>query len=156
MASYSSLILQFDGACRGNGRRNSRGGSGWVLRCGDNGTNFKVAQGRFYVGTDCTNNVCEYFGLISGLKHILDTGIECERLHVQGDSELAIKHLTFEYNINSSRLRPLVKRVRGQIRNLNGSPVVSFTHIPRQRNNEADRLANEAIEEESSDTEIFD
>ena len=153
MASYTSLILQFDGACRGNGRKNSRGGSGWVLRTGDGGENRKLAQGYFYVGSGCTSNVCEYFGLISGLKYILDEQIGCDRLHIQGDSELAIKHLNREYDIKSFRLRPLVRRVRGQIRNLEGNPDVNFTHIPRQRNNEADRLANEAIEEEATNIE---
>ena len=128
-----------------------------VGSCGrpsDGGLQRKIAQGYHYVGVGCTNNVCEYFGLIHGLKYIRNE-LQCVRLHIQGDSELVIQQLNHTYRVDSFRLRPLVRQVRGLLRRFDPPFEVKFTHIPRHGNRDADRLANEAIEEERHHVESF-
>ena len=89
-----------------------------------------------------TNNVAEYSGLIAALRWAASHGIS--KLHVLADSELLVKQLRGEYRVKSPGLRPLWEQARalaGQIGD------VTFEHVHRERNKDADRLANEAMDE---------
>lgn len=144
MVFYHELILRFDGACRG---KNRDSGSGWLLV--DKSTNSVIAKGRYYIGTHGTNNVAEYMGLLGGLKFIQNKGIQIgNTLYVQGDSELVIKHMASVYAVKSRRLRPLWKHCDRIIEDFDF--YVDFSHIYREHNQQADALANEAIDYEDS------
>jgi len=94
MVYYGTLILRFDGACKG--RREGPSGSGWLIV--DATTSSVIAEGYYYIGKQGTCNVAEYMGLLGGLKFIQNNGIQIgKKLHVQGDSELVIKHMKGEY-----------------------------------------------------------
>jgi len=59
------------------------------------------------------------------------------------DSELVVKQLNREYKIKNKDLAPLFLEVY----NLSlGFKKISFVHIPREKNKEADRLANKAMD----------
>lgn len=99
-----------------------------------------VASGSEYLGI-ATNNLAEYKALISGLKLALDhnvTDLSCFL-----DSELVVKQLKGEYRVKHPDLKPLfaeVMELRGKFERL------SFTHVPRSQNKEADRLVNEELD----------
>ena len=61
-----------------------------------------------------------------------------------GDSELVIKQISGKYKVLSLNLVSLYDRVMDLLANMTK---VTFTHIPREKNMAADRLANEAIDE---------
>jgi ribonuclease HI len=89
-----------------------------------------------------TNNVAEYSGLIAALAWAVAHGVS--RLHVQADSDLLVKQMRGEYRVKSPGLQPLFERARTLARQIGH---VKFEHVRREFNKEADRLANEAMDE---------
>jgi ribonuclease HI len=127
-------ILWTDGAARGNP---GPAGIGAIL---------KSPSGEvLYTGSEflghTTNNVAEYKAVLLGLTGALAKGIE--RIEVRADSELLIKQLKGEYRVKSPGLRPLFEEARRLIARFNS---VKLTHIRRELNGEADRLANQGID----------
>ncbi len=92
-----------------------------------------------YIG-DGTNNIAEYTAVIRALETIHELG-EMEA-HVKSDSQLIVRQLNGEYKVRDPELRPLKERVEHLCRGLK----VSFEHIPREKNAEADELSKEAAE----------
>jgi len=128
--------LYADGACRGNP---GQGGAGAVLM--DENGNI-VATAKYSLGL-CTNNIAEYKALILGMDEALKR--QCRHLHIFLDSELLVNQINGTYKIKNENLKVLMRDVRKLL-----SYFDSYTveHIDRSRNNIADRLANEAIDEE--------
>jgi ribonuclease HI len=66
------------------------------------------------------------------------------RFDVRLDSELVTKQLNSEYQIKEPGLVPQFIEIHNM--RVASFPNVSFTHVPREKNTEADRLANEAMD----------
>jgi ribonuclease HI len=89
-----------------------------------------------------TNNVAEYNGLLAALKWAVDHG---EReVHVRADSELLVKQMRGEYKVKHPGLQPLAARARLLVAQLDD---VTFQHVRREQNKEADRLSNLGMDE---------
>lgn len=88
-----------------------------------------------------TNNVAEYQALLAALEYALRN--HYRSLHVQTDSELLALQIEGVYKVKSPALKPLVERARQMIRRLES---FSIQHVPREQNQEADRLANQALD----------
>jgi ribonuclease HI len=86
-----------------------------------------------------TNNVAEYSGLIAALRWAAAHGIS--RLHVRADSELLVKQMLGTYRVKSPALH---EQARALVRQIGD---VKFEHVRREFNKDADRLANEAMDE---------
>ena len=84
------------------------------------------------------NNVAEYAALLEALRWALE--MKATALHVYSDSELVVKQMTGEYACRSPRLYSLNWTCRKLARGLK----FRIAHIPRERNQEANRLANHA------------
>jgi probable phosphoglycerate mutase len=89
-----------------------------------------------------TNNVAEYNGLLAALKWAVDHG-EGE-VHVRADSELLVKQMRGEYKVKHPGLQPLAARARLLVAQLDD---VTFQHVRRDQNKEADRLSNLGMDE---------
>jgi ribonuclease HI len=126
--------VYFDGASRGNP---GPAAVGWVIVTSDG----IVAEGGERIG-DTTNNRAEYEALLRALRAARDYGLE--EVDVRGDSELIIKQLRGEYDTNNPSLRE--KRVDA-IELLEGFDRYSLAHVPREINDRADELANEALDD---------
>lgn len=98
-----------------------------------------------YLGV-ATNNVAEYRGLLAALEHARHQG--WRRLWIGSDSELMVRQIHGEYRVKNEGLKPLFERCR---RLLAGFDHFTLEHLPRERNAEADRLANQAMNLRSSD-----
>jgi probable phosphoglycerate mutase len=90
----------------------------------------------------CTNNVAEYNGLLAALRWAAEHGITS--LHLRSDSELLVKQMKGEYRVKNPGLLPLYEEARTLARQIGR---VRFEHVRRELNKEADRLANEAMDE---------
>jgi ribonuclease HI len=88
-----------------------------------------------------TSNVAEYEGLLAAARWLNDEGID-EKIEVRGDSELVIKQMKGEYRISSATS----KRYVPQIKKLLEGKEVRFRWVPREENEEADRLSRVAYE----------
>ena len=91
---------------------------------------------------NATNNVAEYRGLVAALAWAAQHGLE--RLHVRSDSELLVKQMRGEYRVKNPGLQPLYEQARSLTRQIGR---VTFEHVRREFNKDADRLANEAMDE---------
>lgn len=88
-----------------------------------------------------TNNQAEYRALITALHMAKDHG--AEEVHCYLDSELVVKQLKGEYRVKDKDLAPQFVKVH------NASLAfkkVTYTHIRRELNSEADALVNEALD----------
>jgi ribonuclease HI len=93
-----------------------------------------------YLGTG-TNNFAEYSALLSALRFAVF--LHCEELHVFADSELVVKQIKGEYQVKSDGIRLLYDSV---LRWIALVPRFSISHVRRESNKEADRLANRAMD----------
>jgi ribonuclease HI len=133
-AGGRSAIAHIDGGSRGN-----PGPAGYgVYIQQDDGT---VVELKESLGIT-TNNVAEYSGLLAALRWAAAHGVKT--LHVRSDSELLVKQLKGVYRVKSPALQPLYEEARALARAIGR---VSFEHVRRALNKEADRLANEAMDD---------
>jgi probable phosphoglycerate mutase len=129
-----SAVAHIDGGARGN-----PGPAGYGVRIElDEGT---VVELKEAVGIT-TNNVAEYRGLIAALAWAAAHGIS--RLHVRSDSLLLVKQMLGEYRVKHEGLKPLADEARRLVHRIGD---VRFEHVRREQNTDADRLANEAMDE---------
>jgi ribonuclease HI len=134
-ASERGLVTaNVDGGARGNP---GPAAYGIVLREAGGGT--LLATGK-YVGR-ATNNVAEYYGLIAALDAARERGVK--RLRVESDSELLVRQMQGRYRVKSPDLRPLHERA---VKLSRGFEFFDIAHIPREKNREADRLVNAALD----------
>ncbi|HLC99477.1 MAG TPA: ribonuclease HI family protein [Patescibacteria group bacterium] len=88
-----------------------------------------------------TNNQAEYTAIVIGLEKALDLGIQ--ELSCFMDSELAVKQLRLEYKVKNKGLAPLFLKVWNLSKKFKR---ISFQHVPRERNKEADKAVNEVLD----------
>jgi ribonuclease HI len=123
-----------DGGSRGN-----PGPAGYGVRIDrEDGT---VVELKESLGV-ATNNVAEYNGLLAALRWAAANGVTA--LHVKADSELLVKQMKGEYRVKNPGLQPLYEQARALARQIGR---VTFEHVRREYNKDADRLANEAMDE---------
>jgi len=136
------VIIYTDGASRGNPGVGSIG----VVFCNEKEEIIKRYSE--YLGDSVTNNEAEYLSVIFALKKFssvfgkkLAASTEIE---LRSDSELLVKQMKGEYKI----MNPKIQELFLQVWNLKiDFAKVVFKAIPREKNKEADRLANEALDE---------
>lgn len=128
-------LAHIDGGARGN-----PGPAGWgALIQTEDGTVEAELSG--FIG-NATNNVAEYSGLIEALKWCLAEG--ATKVHVRSDSLLLVQQMLGRYKVKSPGLQPLHGEARLLAEKIGR---VSYEHVRRELNQEADRLANQAMDQ---------
>jgi ribonuclease HI len=130
----SLLIANVDGGARGN-----PGPAGYGVFIEDE-SGRPVAELSEYLGHK-TNNYAEYSGLLAALSYALDHGAKA--LRVISDSELMVKQIKGQYKVNSPSLKDLHGEAKRLIRQLERFEI---RHVLREKNVQADRLANMAMD----------
>jgi ribonuclease HI len=128
------LIAHSDGGARGNP---GPAGFGVVIK---NESGKKIATLSEYLGHQ-TNNFAEYQGLIAALEYALGHGPKA--LKVISDSELLVRQVKGIYKVKNPMLQDLHARAKKLIAQLDW---FSIGHALREHNQEADRLANQAMD----------
>jgi len=126
--------VYFDGASRGNP---GPAAIGWVLVT-DEGI---VDEGGDRIG-ETTNNRAEYAALIRALEAA--DGYGFDEVDVRGDSELIVRQVRGEYDTNNPELRERRGRARELLARFDRWTI---EHVPREVNDRADALANEALDD---------
>ncbi|WP_255148660.1 ribonuclease HI [Halorarius halobius] len=126
--------VYFDGASRGNP---GPAAAGYVVVTGDG----IVAEGGERLGT-MTNNRAEYEALIRALEVAADHGFD--EVHVRGDAQLIVKQVRGEWDTNDPGLRERRVRVRELLDRFDDWRI---EHVPREINERADELANDALDD---------
>ncbi|MBI2336782.1 MAG: ribonuclease HI family protein [Deltaproteobacteria bacterium] len=128
------LILYADGASRGNP---GLGGAGAVLK---DKTGKTLEEITYFVGQAVTNNVAEYTALLVGLEKALE--LETTEIDIFMDSELVVRQIKGEYQVKNEKLLEIFVQVQRLLKKFSSYKI---QHIPREKNKEADRLSNQAI-----------
>lgn len=89
----------------------------------------------------CTNNEAEYQALILGLEKLLSLG--ATEVVCNLDSELVVKQLNGQYKVKNANMQAFVERVNKLKKDFTQ---ISFVHVPREKNKEADKLVNEVLD----------
>ena len=133
------VICYTDGGARGNP---GPAGAGAVVQDEAGTVQKEISE---FLGNG-TNNFAEYAAVILALKTLKKMyGKEVVHLDVEVrmDSELVQKQLSYVYQIKEPSLVPQFIEVHNM--RVKDFPHISFVHVPREKNKEADRLANEAM-----------
>ena len=128
------VIINTDGASRGNP------GPAAI------GATIKDERGRLITTISqsigvTTNNQAEYQAIIAALEKAVSLG--ARQVEIRADSELVVRQLIGRYRVKNASLRPLYQQV-GQL--LSQFDSYTITHVPREQNKEADKLANDAFQ----------
>jgi ribonuclease HI len=124
------IVANVDGGARGN-----PGSAGWGAIIKDQ-TGQILAELYEGIGVN-TNNVAEYCGLIAALEWAVAHGHQ--RLHIRSDSQLIVQQMLGKYRVKHAGLIPLhqqARRLAAQVGH------VTYEHVRRELNAEADRLSN--------------
>jgi ribonuclease HI len=132
------IIIYADGGSRGN-----PGHAGIGVAIFDENNN-PVKEISRYIGSQ-TNNVAEYYALVRALEEAFELGAKSVEIYM--DSELVVKQIKGEYQVKSEGLKPLYIIAMAYLKKI-GS--YSISHVKRNGNKVADRLANEAMDSNNS------
>ncbi|MDA1334454.1 MAG: ribonuclease HI family protein [bacterium] len=140
--SKEKLIIYTDGGSRGNPGPSALGvsikdSSGKILR------EFGETLGRR------TNNEAEYEAIVAGLKKakamLGKTKAKKMTIDMRMDSELACRQLNHIYKVENEKIIPLFLQIWNLMLDFGE---VTFTHVLRDKNKDADRMVNEALDGE--------
>ena len=127
-------MIEADGGSRGNPGPAAYGA---VLKDADTGE--VIAEDGSTIGV-ATNNVAEYSGLIGGLRLAAELAPHAE-IEVRMDSKLVVEQMSGRWKIKHPDMKPLALEA-----NRLAPFGTTYTWMPREQNQHADRLANEALD----------
>ena len=130
----SKLIVHTDGGSRGNP---GPAAAGFVI---DDAQGRRLCARGFFLGR-ATNNVAEYTALVRALEAVQALGAEA--VAVYSDSELLVRQMEGRYKVKSELIRPLFEQARALAR---GFATCDIVHVRREKNKDADRLVNQALD----------
>jgi ribonuclease HI len=130
----SRLTVNVDGGARGNP---GPAAIGVVLRDAEGNVVEEVGEA---IG-EATNNVAEYRALLRGLELAAAHG--ASGVELIGDSELVVRQVEGRYKVKNAGMKELHEQVK---RSLGEFESWSIRHVRRERNGDADRLVNEALD----------
>jgi len=130
----SQLIINIDGGSRGNPGPAAYGC--YLQPPGQPPIELKGKLGH------TTNNVAEYHGLLRALEKAIELG--ARDVHIRADSELLVRQMLGVYRVKNANILPLYEAAQRLMSRLGK---VTFQHVYREQNSEADRLCNEALDD---------
>ncbi|MEA2644945.1 MAG: ribonuclease / adenosylcobalamin/alpha-ribazole phosphatase [Chloroflexota bacterium] len=141
----SNLVIHTDGGARGNP---GPAAIGVVLEVERDGARETIGEVAETIGV-ASNNVAEYRAIIRALE-------AAERLGASSvtcllDSLLVVEQLNGRYRVKSEDMKPLHARVRELAGHF---ALVTFQHVRREQNQEADRLVNLALDGRAAEVEF--
>jgi len=139
-SSTQNIVVYIDGASKGNP---GDSGIGFIIY---NDKRQVLEKGCQYIGKT-TNNVAEYTALLYAQKRAKE--LSAENVQIYTDSELLARQMNGIYRVNSPNLKPLYEQAR---RLKNEFEQFSIQAVPRDKNREADNLANKAIKLHQTET----
>jgi ribonuclease HI len=125
-----------DGGSRGNP---GPAASGAVIKTPEGEV---LAEVKKYLG-ETTNNQAEYVAIIIGLAKAKELGATRAKMFM--DTQLAVRQLNGEYKVKNPGIAQRFKEVHDVSM---GFERVTFEHVRRELNKEADALVNQCLDEE--------
>ncbi len=144
------IIIYTDGGSRGNPGKAGIG----VVFC--NEKEQEIKKFGEYLGDGLTNNEAEYQAVIFGLKKFKavfgKVMAKVSEVEIRSDSELLVNQMNGKYKIEDEKMQKFfieIWNLKIDFKN------VKFKAIPREKNKEADKLVNEALDGQMSNQKLF-
>jgi len=137
MSNMQKIIIYTDGGARGNP---GVAGAGAVIFNEQNEVLGEVSK---YLGDYITNNYAEYEAIVLVLQKCIELGLQDAEIEVRADSKLAVEQLSGRWKVKDTSIREQFNKVKSTMEELKS---VKFTHVRRELNKHADKLANEAMD----------
>ena len=136
--SKNKIICYTDGGARGNP---GPAAVGVVINLDGEEKTYSKAIG------ETTNNIAEYQAVIFALEKVKQlVGKEKAKkreVEIKADTELVVKQINREYKIKNEGLKEYFIKLWNLTQDFKN---VSFTHVPRSKNKDADKLVNQALD----------
>jgi ribonuclease HI len=116
------------------------GCAGYIIK--KNGKIVEKGSESLGASRDMTNNVAEYSALIRALQAIKKLRLDKDKILFRSDSKLLVSQMKEEWKVKGARIVPL----HGKAAELTKGLDIDFQWIPREENEEADRLCRLAYE----------
>ena len=129
----NKLYIYTDGGSRGNP---GPSGIGVIIQ---DSKRKKIKEISKYIG-EATNNIAEYNALLHGLEEA--DALKASDIVVYMDSELLVRQLSGEYRVKDEAMRPLFEKALAILKRFDSFEI---KHVAREKNREADKLVNKAI-----------
>ncbi len=126
------LVINTDGACPGNPGPMT---IGVVIK--ENGKVIKTISKPMGQGT---NNRAEYLAVITALEAAIK--LDGDDIIIKSDSNLLINQLNLEWKVKDKKIKALFDKVKNLEKKFKS---VTYQKIPREENEQADKLANQAL-----------
>lgn len=133
--TVNGATIYVDGSSRGNP---GPSGIGYQIVSEDGKT---IEKGGEFIGF-ATSRVAEYYGLKLGVDKAIEQGLK--RVRFIGDNLMMINQMNGIYKIKNKDLLSIYADIRKKV--AENFDAVSFVHVKRDQNTEADREANLAID----------
>lgn len=104
----------------------------------------EIKRGGEYLGLS-NSRLAEYYGLKEGLEQAIELGLK--RVNFMSDSLMMVNQLNGVYQVKNKDLIQVYSDVLGLLSKLDA---YSFTHVPREKNKEADAEVNRIIDENTT------
>ena len=137
---FDAIVAYIDGGARGN-----PGPAGYGVRIEQHDGTLIEEFGEA-IGI-ATNNVAEYRGLVAALDWARQYGHK--KVHVRSDSLLLVQQMLGRFKVKHPGLQPLYAKARLLAHEIGR---VTYEHVSRAHNEDADRLANAAMDDAAGST----
>jgi probable phosphoglycerate mutase len=114
----------------------------WVYIADEKGKSIEKRYKNLWIKT---NNEAEYLWALYWIQRAIELG--ASEIELFMDSKLVIEQLSWNFKVKKEELKGLYGEIQELIKK--SGVKVSFTWIPREKNKEADRLSNVAMDEPS-------
>ena len=138
VSPVTRLVVNVDGGSRGNP------GPAAIAAVASEPGGTILAERSEAIGR-ATNNVAEYRAMLLGIELARELG--ASEVELIGDSQLIVRQVRGEYKVKDANLKPLREQVVGALEDFESWTI---RDVRRERNEEADRLVNEALDAEAS------
>lgn len=140
LSSDSELIVHTDGGARGNP---GPAAIGIVIKTSSGKLLYQTGQTIGYA----TNNTAEYLAVVHAITWLQDhqSSLPTQTIKFFLDSNLVVNQLNGRYQIKQAHLRTFADQI--QTLQSQNQFRITYHHVPRSQNHEADRLLNQALDQ---------
>lgn len=134
------IKVQFDGVCE---PINPKGNAAYGLLIRQKRCILLLEEGVFVgKGEGMSNNYAEYSGFLRALEFLKDRNLNRERILVEGDSKLVIEQMSGNWKIKHGFYKTIALKAQKLLKDF---PNIIFQWIPRDKNEQCDKLAKDVL-----------
>ncbi|WP_363319814.1 reverse transcriptase-like protein [Metasolibacillus sp.] len=134
-----NITIYFDGGFQQNTKT---AGLGYVVYFEQDGKAYRMRKNAFVEGL-ISNNEAEYAALHLSIRELEELNVHHATVHFKGDSQVVIRQMAGDWPAYEKELAAWANKIDKRLEKLHITPM--YEHVSRKQNEEADRLATQAL-----------